>query len=214
MTGKLDVKKDLDGYQARRGQFRVIEIPVTRYLMVDGHGDPNTSPAYTQALQALYPVAYTLKFASKRELGRDYVVPPLEGLWWADDMDAFTTARDKSQWDWTMMLMVPEWIDETMFHAAVAAVEAKGSADRLEDVRIEALAEGLCVQTLHLGSFDDEAAVLEEMHQEFIPGQGLRLSGKHHEIYVSDVRKVAPDKLRTILRQPVTRTSRSSTEQE
>lgn len=203
MTEKLDVKKDLDGYRARRGQFRVLQIPVMRYLMVDGHGDPNTSSAYTQALEALYPVAYTLKFASKRELGRDYVVPPLEGLWWAEGMDAFTTARDKSQWDWTMMLMVPEWIDETMFRAAVDVVKAKGSADRLEDVRIEALAEGLCVQTLHLGSFDDEADVLHEMHHEFIPGQGLSLGGKHHEIYFSDVRKVAPDKLRTILRQPV-----------
>jgi hypothetical protein len=176
-----------------------------RYLMIDGHGDPNTSSAYTQALQALYPVAYKLKFASKRDLGRDYVVPPLEGLWWAEDMDAFTVARDKSQWDWTMMLLVPEWIDEAMFRAAVDVVRAAGSADRVADVRIEILDEGLCVQTLHRGSFDEEAAVLDEMHHQFIPNQGLSMSGKHHEIYFSDVRKVAPDKLRTLLRQPVTR---------
>lgn len=205
MTEKIDLKKALDSYQARVGEFRVLEIPEMRYLMIDGHGDPNTSPAYTQALQALYPVAYKLKFASKRDLGRDYVVPPLEGLWWAEDMDAFTVARDKSQWDWTMMLMVPEWIDETMFHEAVDVVKAKGLVDRLDDVRIETLAEGACVQTLHIGSFDDEADVLEKMHDEFIPGQGLSLSGKHHEIYFSDVRKVAPDKLRTLLRQPVTK---------
>lgn len=207
MTEKVDFKKTLDGYQAVHGQFRVIDTPEMRYLMIDGHGDPNTSPAYTQALQALYPVAYALKFASKRELGRDYVVPPLEGLWWADDMEAFTAARDKSQWDWTMMLMVPEWIDEAMFHVAVDVVRAKGATERLDDVRIEILVEGLCVQTLHLGSYDDEADVLEEMHREFIPGQGLHLRGKHHEIYLSDPRKVTPDRLRTILRQPVIRTS-------
>ncbi|MFF8187980.1 GyrI-like domain-containing protein [Microbacterium sp. NPDC016588] len=203
MAAKIDFKKSLDGYQARAGQFRVIEIPQTRYLMIDGHGDPNTSPAYTQALQALYPVAYKLKFASRRDLGRDYVVPPLEGLWWADDMDAFTVARDKSRWNWTMMLLVPEWIDDAMVEAAVDIVRAAGSAGRVADVRIETLAEGRCVQTLHLGSFDDEAAVLDEMHHEFIPGQGFGLSGKHHEIYLSDVRRVTPDKLRTILRQPV-----------
>lgn len=207
MTAKIDFKKSLDGYQARVGEFRVVEIPDLRYLMIDGHGDPNTAPAYTQALQALYPVAYKLKFASKRELGRDYVVPPLEGLWWADDMDAFTVARDKSRWDWTMMLLVPDWIDGAMFHSAVETVRAAGSADRLEDVRMETLAEGLCVQTLHLGSFDDEADVLDELHNAFIPGQGLSLSGKHHEIYLSDVRRTSPDKLRTILRQPVRRTS-------
>lgn len=204
MPDKIDFKA-LDSYQARAGQFRVLEIPEMRYLMIDGHGDPNTSSAYTQALQALYPVAYKLKFASKRDLGRDYVVPPLEGLWWAEDMDAFTVARDKSQWDWTMMLLVPEWIDEAMFRAAVDVVRAAGSADRVDDVRIETLDEGLCVQTLHRGSFDEEAAVLDEMHHQFIPSQGLSMSGKHHEIYFSDVRKVAPDKLRTLLRQPVTR---------
>ncbi len=108
MTAKIDVKKSLDSYQARVGEFRIVEIPDLRYLMIDGHGDPNTAPAYTQALQALYPSRYKLKFASKRELGRDYVVPPLEGCVGADDMDAFTVARDKSRWDWTMMLLVPD----------------------------------------------------------------------------------------------------------
>ncbi|MFT4220628.1 MAG: GyrI-like domain-containing protein [Microbacterium sp.] len=203
MSEKIDFTRTFDGYQAKRGQFRVIQIPALRYLMIDGHGDPNTSPAYTRALRALYPVAYKVKFASKRELGRDYVVPPLEGLWWAEDMNTFTTVRDKSQWDWTVMLMVPDWIDEAMFHTAVELVRAKGPVERLEDVRLETLAEGLCVQTLHVGSFDDEAAVLEQMHHVFIPRQGLSISGKHHEIYFSDFRKVAPDKLRTLLRQPV-----------
>ena len=180
-----------------------MDVPDLRYLMIDGHGDPNTSPAFTEAVEALYPVAYKLKFASKRDLGRDYVVPPLEGLWWAEDMDSFTTARDKSQWDWTLMLMVPDWIDQTMFTAAVEQAGAKHRPARLDDIRLETLSEGRCVQTLHIGSFDDEADVLARLHHEFIPATGLRMAGKHHEIYLSDFRKVAPEKQRTILRQPV-----------
>lgn len=195
-TDKTDFKKTVDAYRAQRGRFRTIDVPDMQYLMADGHGDPNSSPAFTAAVEALYPVAYKLKFASKRDLGRDYVVPPLEGLWWAEDMDAFTTARDKSQWDWTLMLMVPDWIDRAMFTAAVERTGAK-------DVRLQTLSEGRCVQTLHVGSFDDEAAVLARLHHEVIPGNGLRMAGTHHEIYLSDFRKVAPDKQRTILRQPV-----------
>lgn len=203
MTDKIDFKKTLDSYQAPRGKFRIVDVPDMQYLMVDGHGDPNTSPAYTDALSALYPVAYKLKFTSKRELERDYVVPPLEGLWWAKDMDTFTVSRDKSQWDWTMMLMVPDWIDRTSFLSAVEQAGAKNRPTRLDDVRLETLSEGRCVQTLHFGSFDDEGPVLERMHREFIPENGLRVDGKHHEVYFSDFRKVTPDKLRTVLRQPV-----------
>ncbi|ASR37044.1 hypothetical protein BAY61_20955 [Prauserella marina] len=203
MTDKIDFKKTLDGYQARQGRFRVVEVPPTRYLMIDGHGDPNTAPAFAEAIETLYPVAYALKFASKRELGRDYVVMPLEGLWWGEDMAAFTTARDKSRWDWTLMIMVPDWTGEDMFAAAVEKAGAKNRPARLGDVRMESLAEGSCVQTLHVGSFDDEADVLAALHEKFIPDNGLRMSGKHHEIYLSDFRKVAPAKLRTILRQPV-----------
>ncbi len=101
---KTDFKKTLDAYQAQRGRFRIIDVPDMQYLMTDGHGDPNTSPAFAEAVEALYPVAYKLKFASKRDLGRDYVVPPLEGLWWAGDMDSFTTVRDKSRWEWTVVV--------------------------------------------------------------------------------------------------------------
>lgn len=200
---KIDVKRDFDGYRARRGEFRVLEVPEQHYLMVDGHGDPNTSPRYQAALESLYPVAYSLKFASKRSLGRDYVVPPLEGLWWADDMASFTAARDKAQWRWTMMLLVPEWLGAADVAAALDAVAHTHGPDRVRDLRYERLAEGQCVQTLHVGSYDDEGPVLAEMHARFIPDHGLRLSGTHHEIYLSDPRRVAPDKLRTILRQPV-----------
>ncbi len=204
MTDKIDFRKTLGSYQAQRGRFQLVDVPDMQYLMVDGHGDPNTSPAFSEALEALYPVAYKLKFASKRELGRDYVVPPPEGLWWADRMDAFTTSRDKSRWDWTVMLMVPDWLDRSAFEAAVKQAGAKSPPARLQDVRMQTLSEGQCVQTLHIGSFDDEAAVLERMHGDFIPANGLRMTGRHHEIYLSDVRRTAPEKLRTILRQPVT----------
>jgi len=202
---KIDLKKTLDSYHAPKGAFRILTVPERRYLMIDGHGDPNSSPDFTQAVESLYPVAYKLKFGSRATTGRDYVVPPLEGLWWAEDLDAFTTARDKSQWDWTMMLLVPEWIDEDQVLAAKEQAGAKNRAARLDDVRFEALAEGLCVQTLHIGSFDDEAPVLDRLHHEFVPAEGLALRGKHHEIYLSDFRRTAPEKQRTILRQPVER---------
>ncbi|WP_156724792.1 GyrI-like domain-containing protein [Streptomyces apocyni] len=203
MADKIDFKKTLDAYQAKRDQFRLVDVPDFQYLMIDGHGDPNTSPAYAEAIKALYPVAYTLKFASKRDLGRDYVVMPLEGLWWAEDMDAFTASRDKSRWDWTLMIMTPDWIDQQMFDAAVEQAGTKHHLARLGDIRLESLSEGVCVQTLHVGSFDDEAGVLARLHHEFIPDNGLHMVGKHHEVYLSDPRKVAPEKLRTILRQPV-----------
>ncbi|WBB53952.1 GyrI-like domain-containing protein [Verrucosispora sp. WMMD573] len=204
MTDKTDFKKTADVYQAPRGRFRVLDVPDMRYLMIDGDGDPNTSPAFTTAVEALYPVAYKLKFASKRHLGRDYVVPPLEGLWWAEDMAAFTTSRDKSRWSWTLLLMVPDWVDRAMFDAALGQAGARNKPARLDDIRLAPLSEGRCVQTLHVGSFDDEATVLAQLHDEFLRAQGLRMTGKHHEIYLSDFRRVAPEKQRTILRQPVT----------
>lgn len=203
---KIDFKKTLDSYQAKRGVFRLVEVPPLHYLMIDGHGDPNTSPAFAEAIETLYPIAYKLKFASKQGLGRDYVVPPLEGLWWADDMDAFSN-RDKSQWDWTLLLLVPDWIDQAMVDAAVEQVAAKDPPARLGDVRFDLLDEGLCVQTLHIGSFDDEGPVLQKLHEEFIPSQGLTPTGHHHEVYFSDFRRTAPDKLRTLLRQPVAQAS-------
>jgi len=171
--------------------------------MVDGHGDPNTAPAYGDAMGALYPLAYRIKFAGKGELGRDYVVPPLEALWWAPDLASFTTARDKSRWHWTAMLMVPDWISWGMVEDAVAGAAAKDPLAALDLVRLERLDEGRCIQTLHIMTYDDEAPVLAELHDHIIPGAGLRMTGKHHEIYLSDARRVAPAKLRTILRQPV-----------
>lgn len=203
MAEKVDFKKTLDSYRAKRGEFRIVDVPEMNYLMIDGAGDPNTSPDFAAAVEALYPVAYKMKFASKNELGRDYVVPPLEGLWWAEDMSAFTTSPDKSAWLWTMMIMAPEWITREIFETAVRAAGVKDTPARLADVRFESLSEGRCVQTLHIGPYETEGAVLATMHSEFIPANGYALSGKHHEVYFSDFRRTAPEKLRTLLRQPV-----------
>lgn len=171
--------------------------------MVDGHGDPNSSQDMQNAIEALYPIAYKLKFASKQNLGKDYTVMPLEGLWWAKDMATFTTARDKSQWDFTLMIMQPKWITREMFDAVVAKVAEKDPPTDLAKVRLETLDEDKCVQTLHIGSYDSETEILAKLHDEFIPDNHLKMVKKHHEIYFSDFRKVSPDKLRTILRQPV-----------
>lgn len=203
MAEKIDFKKTIDSYRAIRGAFRLLEVPPLQYLMIDGSGDPNTVPEYAEAVRALYPLAYALKFLSKRQLGKDYTVMPLEGLWWADDMESFTSARDKSRWSWTMMIMVPDWISQDVFAEVLKSVTAKNPAASLAKVRLETLAEGSAVQTLHIGPYDDEGPVLAKMHREFIPEQRLTLTGKHHEIYLSDPRRTAPEKLRTLLRQPV-----------
>lgn len=202
----IDLKKTLDAYRAKRGEFRLVDVPRMQYLMVDGAGDPNTATAFADAVTALYPVAYALKFLARAELGIDTVVMPLEGLWHAPDMDVFTARRDKSAWRWTLMILVPGHITPEMFERALAGASAKKDASpSLSAVRLEPLDEGLCVQTLHLGAFDDEGPVLDEMHHRFIPEHGLAMRGMHHEIYFSDFRRVEPAKRRTILRQPVTR---------
>ncbi|SED91573.1 GyrI-like domain-containing protein [Ruania alba] len=204
---KIDLKKTIPSYSARHGQFSLMQVPPLQYLMLDGQGDPNTSVDYSDAVSSLYPVAYVVKFLSKTELDRDYVVPPLEALWWADDMTAFTTERDKSRWHWTVMIGLPDWLDAEHVETARERVRHKGGAPVLDHVRLETLEEGLSVQTLHVGSYDDEAPVLAAMHTEFIPAQGLRRTGRHHEIYLSDPRRMPAERLRTILRQPVERDS-------
>jgi len=201
---KVDLKKELkDLYQPSAKAFAVVDVPAMQYLMVDGHGDPNTAQAYKDAVEALYAVAYKLKFASKKGLDKDYVVPPLEGLWWAEDMASFTTMRDKSAWDWTMMIMQPSWITQEMVEEAVEQVGAKKDLPALPKLRFETYHEGLAVQIMHVGSYDDEAPTIHRMHHEFMPQNGYEPAGKHHEIYLGDPRKVAPEKLKTVLRQPV-----------
>ncbi|WP_116654934.1 GyrI-like domain-containing protein [Pelagibacterium sediminicola] len=205
MGEKVDFRKamkPLYGPTIRQG-LHIVDVPPMRFLMIDGKGDPNTAADYRDALETLYPVAYAIKFASKTELGRDYVVPPLEGLWWADDMKTFIT-REKRKWQWTMMLMVPEWVGPKVIDAAIVRVGRKKNMPKaLGKLRVELLEEGRAAQVLHIGPYDDEGPVLEKMHRAFIPAQGLTMVGKHHEIYLSDPRRVVAAKLRTVLRQPV-----------
>ncbi len=200
---KIDFKKEWKHlYQPSKKEFQVVEVPELQFLMVDGHGDPNSAPEYTEAIEALYAVAYKMKFFSKKN-EKDYVVPPLEGLWWADDMDDFTTNRDKNKWDWTMMIMTPDWITIDVYLQALEEVTKKKALPALGKVRLKNYQEGKSVQILHLGSYDDEGLVLDRLHVEWMPENGYDFNGKHHEIYLSDPRKVDPNKLKTILRQPI-----------
>jgi hypothetical protein len=204
---KIDFKRTLKHlYQPGGTAFSLVEVPAMQFLLVDGHGDPNTAPAYAEAVEALYSLAYKLKFMSQQQLDRDYGVLPLEGLWWAKDMASFTTGLDKSAWDWTMMIMQPEWITADMVAQATAVVQKQKELPALCHLRLETYHEGLAVQIMHTGSYADEAPTLHRLHHEFMPANGLIFNGKHHEIYLSDPRRVAPEKLKTVLRQPVART--------
>ena len=201
---KFEWKKDLKRlYQPPAGEFSEITVPTMNFLMVDGEGDPNTAPAYKSAVEWLYSVSYPLKFASKKKLDRDYAVFPLEGLWWADDMTTFLT-REKSAWKWTMMIALPDWITRDMVDAAIAKAATKLGPSP-SSLRFERYDEGLCVQIMHVGPYDAEGPVLARLHNEYLPQHGLKETGHHHEIYLGDPRKSAPEKLKTVLRQPVRR---------
>ncbi|MDM8520896.1 GyrI-like domain-containing protein [Anaerolineales bacterium HSG6] len=200
---KTDFKKYLKHlYRPSAKQFEVVDVPAMNFLMIDGHGNPNTAQSYQEAVEALYAVAYKLKFMSKKELSNDYVVPPLEGLWWAQDMDLFITGK-KDDWDWTMMIMQPEWITAEMFEEGSVLVKKAKNPPALPKMTLQSYHEGLSIQIMHIGSYDDEAPTLAKLHNEFMPENNYAESGKHHEIYLSDPRRVKPEKLKTILRQPV-----------
>ena len=200
---KVDFKKELKELYVPPKKFVIVDVPEMQFLKVDGHGDPNVAQEYQDAIEALYAVAYKIKFMSKKQLGRDYVVPPLQGLWWAEDMETFTSARDKSQWDWTMMIMTPEWVSSNVYAEALELVRKGKNPTALDKVRLGSYHEGLCVQIMHIGSYDDEGPTLMKLHREFLPENGYAENGKHHEIYLGDPRRVAPEKLKTVLRQPV-----------
>lgn len=208
MATKIDLKMELQGlYRPSAKQAAIITVPEMNFLMMDGAGNPNTSPDYQQAVEALYGVAYALKFASKKALGRDYVVMPLEGLWWGTPMGKHSfTEADKDQFQWTMMIMQPDFITAEMVDQAIVQVKAKKGLENLEKIRYEAFAEGLSVQILYFGAYDDEGPTIADMHQ-FAFDQGYQLRGKHHEIYLSDPRRTSPEKLKTILRHPITKVS-------
>ena len=169
--------------------------------MVDGTGDPNTSPAYAEAMEALFAVSYAIKFMVKKgPAGIDYGVMPLEGLWWANDMSQFTT-KDKSNWKWTMMIMQPSFVTPEIIDSAIADVKRKKNPTAISKVRAEDFPEGTCAQILHIGPFSEEGPTIEKVHL-FIDSRGKRV-GKHHEIYLSDIRKADPAKWKTVIRQPM-----------
>lgn len=201
---KIDFKKEWKHlYRPSAKQFSVVDVPPMNFLMIDGEGNPNTSQAYQDALTTLFATAFAVKFLSKKQLDRDYVVPPLEGLWWAEDMSVFSVNADKDVWQWTMMIMTPEWVTNEMVDEAVEQTRQKKNPPALEKLRLEAYHEGRSVQIMHIGPYSAEGPTLQRMHGEFIPQNGYAEAGKHHEIYLSDVRKTAPEKLKTVLRQPV-----------
>ncbi len=199
---KVDFKKELKHlYRPSAKKIETVDVPKMSFLMIDGKGNPNTASEYTEAVEALYAVAYKLKFISKKTLEQDYVVPPLEGLWWAEDMNAFT-AKNKDAWLWTMMIMQPEWISAQLFDEARAQVKKAKNPPALPKMRLASYHEGLSVQIMYIGAYADEGPTIAQMHA-FIANNGYKPAGKHHEIYLSDPRKVAPEKLKTILRQPI-----------
>lgn len=197
----IDLKKVYkESYTARVGKPALVEIPARPFLMVDGSGNPN-GDEYAAAISTLYPIAYGLRFRIKDETGDAYTVMPLEGLWWTDDMESFSEER-KDEWKWTAMIAIPDIVTPESVAAVIAEMEEKKGLAAGEQVRLEVFEEGLSAQVMHLGPYAEEAPTIEMLHK-FIADQGRTLRGLHHEIYLGDPRRSAPEKLKTIIRQPV-----------
>jgi hypothetical protein len=204
---KIDFKKTLKHlYSPTSKDFALIDVPEMTFMMIDGQGDPNTSADYKDVISALYSLAYTLKFKSKRELEIDYTVPPLEGLWWAAEMEgAFDVGADREAWLWTMMMLVPDHVPAAMIEAGREEAARKKELPALPRLRVEPYHEGLSVQIMHIGPYSAEGPTLSRLHHEYMPAHGLTFNGKHHEIYIGDPTRTAPERLKTVLRQPVKR---------
>ena len=199
---KIDYKKELkDLYKPSFKKVEIVDVPALQFLMIDGEGDPNTSQSYKEAIETLYPVAYTIKFMIKKgDVGVDFGVLPLEGLWWADDPSAFTEGR-KDEWKWRMMIMQPKLVTADIYNNAITEVKRKKNPAALAKIRLDNFSEGKAAQILHIGPFSEEGPTIEKVHS-FINGSGHSIDGLHHEIYLSDIRKAAPQKWKTIIRQP------------
>lgn len=199
----LDLRRELAPYYSAGRSPTLVDVPEIGFLMVDGHGDPNTSPEYRDAVEALFTLSWTLRFACKTEGLLEYKVMPLEGLWWTPDMADFRVT-EKDAWLWTALMAQPDVVDQTRLDGAREAAAAKKDLPALDKVRLERWTEGLCAQVLHVGPYATEGPAIAALH-EFIGDQGLLRAGKHHEIYLGDPRRSAPEKLRTVIRQPVER---------
>jgi len=200
---KTDLKKTwTELYNPSAKVVSIVDVPALSFLMIDGAGDPNTAPAYVEALEVLYGVSYTLKFTlKKRGETPDYTVMPLEGLWWSDDMDSFLMGR-KDQWLWTAMIMQPDFITAEQVQEAAEELRRKKDPPALGKLRFERFAEGLSAQIMYFGPYSAEAPTIERLHR-FIEENGYVRAGKHHEIYLGDPRRTAPEKLKTVIRQPM-----------
>ena len=200
---KTDLRSEMKGlYRPSAKAVSEVDVPPMNYLMIDGEGDPNKSPQFTAAAEALFAVSYTLKFMLKKgSPAIDYPVMPLEGLWWSDDMTSFASG-DKSRWKWTLMIMQPSFVTAGAVAQAIADVKAKKGPATLARMRFESLAEGRCAQILHVGPFTEEGPTIGKLHG-FIAASRHRPRGKHHEIYLNDIRRAAPAKWKTVLRQPM-----------
>jgi hypothetical protein len=203
---KVDLRKQLGHlYNPSAKEVTMVEVPAMQFVMIDGAGNPNTSPDYQEAVAALYGVSYTLKFLLKKEQGMDYPVMPLEGLWWVPDMQEFSIEH-KENWLWTMMIMQPEEVVEALFERARAEVQRKKESPASARLRLERFHEGLAAQIIYLGPYAAEGPTIARLHA-FIREQGYIFDGtrqRHHEIYLSDPRRAAPEKMRTVIRQPMT----------
>ena len=201
---KIDLKKQfksLYGTTTASG-FVIVDVPKMNFLMVDGHGDPNTAQSYSRAIEALFSLSYTLKFMIKKgDDAIDYGVMPLESLWRTDNMADFST-DNKDIWKWTAMIMQPEWVDKKLVEEARQSIAKKKDLAALPIVRFEALNEGRSAQCLYTGPYSEETSTIKKLHQ-FIADNGSDLRGRHHEIYLNDARRTDPSKLKTIIRQPM-----------
>ncbi len=200
---KIDFKKELKHlYHVSANGLATVDVPKLKFLMIDGTGNPNTSQEFSDAVAALYSVSYTIKFLIKKgKSSIDYGVMPLEGLWWTDDAAQFN-AEDKDNWHWTVMIMQPKYVTESIVLEAVEQVKEKKDPPALHKVRFEDFHEGLSAQVLHIGPYAEEGPTITKLHSD-IREDGRQLRGKHHEIYLSDPRKSAPQRLKTIIRQPI-----------
>lgn len=199
---KRDLKKELKHlYNPGSRDITLVDVPAMNFLMVDGEGDPNTAQQYREAVECLYAVSYTLKFMIKKAKGGvDYGVMPLEGLWWGDDMNVFLEGN-KDCWKWTAMIMQPEFVTRALLQEACTQVQKKKELPALSTLRLESFREGKSAQIMYLGRYADEGPTIQRIHA-FIKEQGGCLTGKHHEIYLGDPRRTAPEKLKTVIRQP------------
>ena len=201
MTLVTEAAAGLTELYRARATPELVDVPELSFLMIDGRGDPNASVRFQEAVQALHSVSYTLKFALKRAGAADYRIGPLEGLWWAADMRSFVT-DDKSAYEWTLMIRQPDEVTPPLVERAAAEVAERKRLPAARDLRLERFAEGRAAQVLHLGPYAAEGPTIERLHA-FIRENGLRMREKHHEIYLGDPRRATPERLKTILRQPV-----------